>query len=373
MPPGLDPVLRSHRIRIGLYDLLDGSLTRTEQIELDVVGARTELPQLAGRRASDLLLINDDDLTFAKIRLGGRSSATAIAHIGDLDQPMPRALVWGAAWDMTRDAEWSAGDYLQLALSGLPAESDIGVVQKVLLQVRTAVELYAAPQHRDEYHLRLASAVHSAMRAAAPASDHQLAYARALIGVARTPELLDLLAGLLDGTVMVEGLTIDTDLRWSLLGRLVAAGRAGDAAIDAELERDNTATGRRSATAVRSSIPTSEAKERAWEAALTDHSLPNAMLEATVSGLGIPDQRELYRPFRDRYFAVIGDVWETRSAEMAGMLATALYPGLLVEAETVNLTNEFLATEGLPTGLRRVITEGRDGVERALRCQARDA
>ena len=373
MPEGLDPILRSHRIRVGLYDLVEGRLTRTEQIELDLVGARTELPQLAGRRASDLMLINDDDLTFAKIRLGGRSSATAIAHLGDLDRPMPRALVWGAAWDMTRDAEWSAGDYLELALSGLPAETDIGVVQKVLLQVRTAVELYASPEHRDTYLQRLAAGVHAALLSAEPGSDHQLAYARALIAAARTPEHLDLLASLLDGSQSIDGLVVDTDLRWSLLGRLVASGRAGDSEIDAELARDDTATGRRSATAVRSATPTAQAKERAWAAAVTDDSLPNAMLEATMSGLGIPDQRALYRPFRDRYFEVIGQVWDTRSAEMAGMVATALYPGLLVEPETVSRTNEYLAAGDLPAGLRRVLTEGRDGVERALRCQARDA
>ncbi len=373
MPPGLEPILRSHRLRIGLYDLVDGRLTRTDQLELDLVGARTELPQLAGRRASDLLLINDDDLTFAKIRLGGRSSATAIAHLGDLDQPMPRALVWGAAWDMTRDAEWSAGDYLSLAISGLPAETDIGVVQKVLLQVRTAIELYATPEHRDEYAQRLAEAVGAAMLDATPGSDHQLAYARTAISLARTPEQLDLVAGLLGGSRSVPGLVIDTDLRWSLLGRLVASGRAGDAEVDAELAQDNTASGRRSAAAVRSATPTAQAKEQAWTAATTDQSLPNAMLEAAMSGLGIPEQRELYRPFRTRYFEVVGDVWETRSAEMAGMVATALYPGLLVEPETVSITNDFLAANDLPAGLRRIITEGRDGVERSLRCQARDA
>ncbi len=373
MPPGLEPILRSHRLRIGLYDLVDGRLTRTGQLELDLVGARTELPQLAGRRASDLMLINDDDLTFAKIRLGGRSSATAIAHLGDLDQPMPRALVWGAAWDMTRDAEWSAGDYLQLAISGLPAETDIGVVQKVLLQVRTAIELYATPEHRDEYRQRLAQEVGAAMRAATPGSDLQLAYARSAISLARTPEQLDLVAGLLDGSRSVPGLVIDTDLRWSLLGRLVASGRAGDAEIDAELAQDNTATGRRSAAAVRSATPTAQAKEQVWTAATTDQSLPNAMLEAAMSGLGIPEQRDLYRPFRERYFEVIRDVWDTRSAEMAGMVATALYPGLLVEPETVSITNDFLAGNDLPAGLRRIITEGRDGVERSLRCQARDA
>ncbi len=373
MPPGLEPILRSHRLRIGLYDLVDGRLTRTEQLELDLVGARTELPQLAGRRASDLMLINDDDLTFAKIRLGGRSSATAIAHLGDLDQPMPRALVWGAAWDMTRDAEWSAGDYLSLAISGLPAETDIGVIQKVLLQVRTAIELYATPEHRDEYAQRLAEAVGAALLDATPGSDQQLAYARTAIRLARTPEQLDLVAGLLDGSRSVAGLVIDTDLRWSLLGRLVASGRAGDAEIDAELAQDNTASGRRSAAAVRSATPTAQAKEQAWAAATTDQSLPNAMLEAAMSGLGIPEQRELYRPFRTRYFEVVRDVWETRSAEMAGMVATALYPGLLVEPETVSMTNDFLAANDLPAGLRRIITEGRDGVERSLRCQDRDA
>ena len=105
----------------------DGRLTRTGQVELDVVGARTEVPALAGRRAADLLLVNDDDLTYAKIRLDARSSATAIAHLGDLDDPMPRALVWGAAWDMTRDAEWSAGDYLTMVLSGRASETDVGV------------------------------------------------------------------------------------------------------------------------------------------------------------------------------------------------------------------------------------------------------
>jgi aminopeptidase N len=171
----------------------------------------------------------------------------------------------------------------------------------------------------------------------------------------------------------VPGLVVDTDLRWSLVSRLVATGRAGDQEIDSELARDNTASGRRSASAARAAIPTAEAKELAWTAAITDLSLPNATLLATLSGLGIPDQRELYRPFRARYFEVVREVWDTRSAEMSGMVATALYPGLLIEPETVSVTNEFLAAHDLPPGLSRILTEGRDGVERSLRCQARDS
>ncbi|HEX6888953.1 MAG TPA: aminopeptidase N [Candidatus Nanopelagicales bacterium] len=372
-PPGLPPVLRSHRLRIGLYELVDDTLVRTEQLELDVVGARTELPQLTGRRPADLLLLNDDDLTFAKIRLGQRSLKTVIEHLGALDGPMARQLVWSAGWDMTRDAEISCGEFLELALSGLPVETDIAVITRVLLQVRTSIATYAAPEHQAAYRERFAAAAHAAMLGAAPGSDAQLAYARAFLAVAATDEELDLLAGLLDGSGSVPGLVVDTDLRWTILGRLVALGRLGEPAIEAEQQRDNTASGRRSATAMRAAIPTVQAKEQAWHALVADADLPNALMEATMSGFGIPEQRELYRPMRERYFAVIGDVWRGRSVEMAARLATSLYPHLQLEQETITLSEAFLADPDLPPGLRRIVTENRDGVERALRCQARDA
>ena len=373
VPAGLAPILRGHRIRLGLYDLVDDRLTRTDLVELDIVGERTEVPQLAGRRPADLLLINDDDLTFAKVRLGLRSLATVIAHLGDLDRPMARALVWSATWDMTRDAEISTGECLELAFSGLPTEKDVGVVSKVLLQTRTAIDLYAAPENRASYRRRLATFTTAALLRAEPGSDHQLAYARAAIALATTDGELDVLEGLLNGTRSIDGLSIDTDLRWSLLGRLVAMGRADEQAVAAELERDDTASGRRSATAVLAAIPTEEAKEKAWDTAVYDDDLPNSLLAATLSGLAHPDQRELYRPYRDRYFEVVREVWDSRSSEMAGMLAAGLYPSLLIEQDTVERTDAFLAATTLPHGLTRVITEARDGIQRALRCQARDA
>ncbi len=371
-PAGLAPVLRSHRLRVGLYSLVDGSLTRTDQAELDVVGELTEVPGLAGR-AADLLLVNDDDLTFAKVRLDPQSLATAVGHIGDLTDSMARTLIWGAAWDMVRDAQMSTGEYLDLAISGLPAETDIGAVGKIHQQVRVAVESYAAPEHRDEYRARLARAAHELLLAAAPGSDHQLAHARALISVAGTDEQLRLLRGLLDGSAQVQGLVVDTDLRWSLLGRLVARGLAGEEEIAAEQQRDDTASGRRSATALRAAVPTPGAKAAAWESVVHDEGLPNSLLEATLTGLTIHEQRDLYRPFRDRFFADARGIWTSRSTEMGTLIVASLYPGLLVEPETVEATNAFLAADDLPHGLRRVVVEGRDGVERALRCQAADA
>jgi len=373
MPEGVAPTLRSHRMAIGLYDLTDEGLVRRDRIELDVTGETTDVPQLAGVPQPDLLLLNDDDLTFAKVRLDDRSWRTAIGHMGGFTEAMPRALVWGAAWDMVRDAEVPTGEYVNLVIAGLPDETDIGVVQQTLRQVKSAIDLYAAPEHRAEYRDRLADALDALMRAAAPGSDHQLAFVRGFTGSATTAQHLDTVAALLDGSLILDGLTVDTDLRWGLLQRLAATGRAELDAIEAELATDDTATGRRQAAIARAARPTPEAKDLAWADAMERTDLPNALLEATIAGFVQPDQVELLRPFRERYFAEIVPAWDAQTMEMGQSLAMGLYPMLIVEPETVTQTDVFLARDDLNAALRRLVGEGRDGVQRALRARAADA
>ena len=371
-PEGIEPILRSHRMAIGLYDLNDGVLTRRERIELDVVGARTEVPQLIGTRQPDLVLLNDDDLTFTKIRLDERSWATAVDHLGQIDDSLARALVWGAAWDMTRDAEVSTGDYLSLVLSGVGVESDIGVVQVILRQLKTAIDVYAAPANRAAYLERLASGMLALATAAEPASDRQLAFTRAFLGSAVTKDHLAILKGLLDGSVTWDGLAIDTDLRWSLLQRLVSQGEADESLIEAELASDDTATGRRQAAVARAARPTAVAKELAWADIIDRHDLPNALMNATIGGFVQPDQVDLLRPYRAAYFEVLPRVWRDRTMEMAQDITMSLYPAYLVDEETLSETDAFLAAPDLASPLRRLLGEGRDGVVRAMRARARD-
>ena len=372
-PEGIAPILRSHRMAIGLYDLNDGVLTRRERIELDVVGARTEVPQLVGTRQPDLVLLNDDDLTFTKIRLDERSWATAVDHLGQIDDSLARALVWGAAWDMTRDAEVSTGDYLSLVLSGVGAESDIGVVQVILRQLKTAIDVYATPANRAAYLERLASGMLALATAAEPASDRQLAFTRAFLGSAVTKDHLALLKGLLDGSVTWDGLAIDTDLRWSLLQRLVSQGEADESLIEAELSSDDTATGRRQAAVARAARPTAVAKELAWADIIDRHDLPNALMNATIGGFVQPDQVDLLRPYRTAYFEALPRVWRDRTMEMAQDITMSLYPVYLVDEETLSQTDAFLAAPDLAAPLRRLLGEGRDGVVRAMRARAKDA
>ncbi|MEV5938337.1 aminopeptidase N [Streptomyces sp. NPDC051994] len=369
-----EPTLRPHRIAIGFYDLDEaGKLVRTNRIELDVDGARTEVPLPEGTRRPAVVLLNDDDLSYAKVRLDEESLRVVTEHLGDFTESLPRALCWASAWDMTRDGELATRDYLALVLSGIAKESDIGVVQSLHRQVKLAIDLYAAPEWRDAGLTQWTEATLAHLRTSEPGSDHQLAWARAFAATARTPQQLDVLQGLLTGSEVIEGLAVDTELRWAFVERLAATGELDEAEIAAELERDRTAAGERHAATARAARPTPEAKAEAWAAVVEADTLPNAVQEAVIGGFVQPDQRELLAPYTEKFFAAVKGVWESRSHEIAQQIAVGLYPALLVSQETLDATDAWLSTAEPNAALRRLISESRAGVERALRAQTADA
>jgi aminopeptidase N len=368
-----EAVLRPHRIAIGLYEVEDGGLTRVERIELDIAAAElTEVPQLVGRDRPAVVLLNDDDLSYAKIRLDEVSLANVTAHIADFTESLPRALCWAAAWDMTRDGEMATRDYLELVLHGVGRESDIGVVQSLQRQLKLAIELYGAPEWRVTGRARLAAAAEELLRASAPGSDHQLAWARAFAASASSEEHLALLSGLLDGSVEIEGLAVDTELRWALLERLSATGVADETAVVDELGRDATAAGEAHAATCRAARPTVEAKAAAWASVVEAETLTNTVQEAVIAGFVQTDQQELLAPWTEKYFAAIKGIFDERSHEMGQQIIVGLYPAIQVSQETLDATDAWLAANDPAPALRRMVVESRSGVERALRAQAAD-
>jgi aminopeptidase N len=369
------PLLRSHRIAIGLYDRTERGLSRRLQVETDVAGPRTVIPELAGQRRPDLVLVNDDDLTYAKIRLDDHSLQTLVgSSIGLFTESLPAALCWAAAWDMCRDGEMAARDYVRLVLSGISSVSDISVVQTLLRQAGQATRRFADPGWRQTGLALMAGVLRDLLRTAPAGSDAQLAYVRAFAGVASSADDLAFLAELLDGTVRLDGLTVDTDLRWALLGRLVSRGgpRAfGPPEIDAELARDATDAGERHAATCRAAIPTPEAKRAAWQT-LTSGELTIAMFRATLGGFVDLDHPELIEPYRDDYFETVGEAWRDWSSAMAQDFVSGAYLVGAISQETVQATDDYIARAEPPAALRRLLLEGRDDVLRALRCQQRD-
>jgi aminopeptidase N len=369
-----NPELRSHRVAVGLYDDEGGRLRRRQRAELDVVGDRTEVGDLAGERVAALALVNDDDLTFAKVRFDDRSLATVRERLGDLDDALSRAVCWTACWDMTRDAELPAREYLKIVLRHLGRETEVGLVERTLAQASSAVYLFGDPANRDAAGDRLAEAALAELRRAEAASDHQLAWARAFVNAARTDEHLGIVRGLLDGSSEFDGLAVDTDLRWLLVGALAGAGAedAGDL-VAAERERDPTDKGARHAVAALAGRPTAEAKDQAWRTLLEDRKLSEAMLEAIMRGFQQPGQDEVLAPFGARYFDALPGVWEGRDLEFALNFGEQLYPRWVVAAETLERTDEYLARDGVPGPVRRMLIEGKDRIGRALRARERDA
>jgi aminopeptidase N len=371
--PAAYPTLRTHHIAVGLYDLADGRLTRRQRLEVDISGERTEVPELIGVKAADVLLLNDDDLTYAKLRLDERSMAAIVAHIGGFESSLARALCWAAAWDMTRDAELAARDYVALVLAGLPTEQDINLVTATLRQAVSTLTFYVDPAWAPTGWSALAGVARTALAAAEPGSGFQLAWARAYAGSARDADDLAALRGWLSGEGVPAGLTIDTELRWSLLHSLAATGAVGETEIAAELSSDKTASGEREAALARALIPTAENKAQVWAQLTGAEALPNWLHRSLLQGFQHPAQAELTAPYAARFFDQVGAVWARRDSEPAQEFVMMAYPAYQVTDETVALTEVWLARDGHPASLRRLVAEGRDGVLRALKARAKDA
>ncbi|MEU6676044.1 aminopeptidase N [Streptomyces sp. NPDC046853] len=369
------PELRPHRVAVGLYRRTpDGGLTRYARAEVDVDGPRTVVSGLAGEEAPELVLVNDDDLTYCKIRFDENSLETLRAHLGDITDPLARALCWSALWNLTRDALMPARDFIGLVLRFAGRESDIGVLQMLHTWADSALTFYAAPEWREEGGRALAEGALRELRIAEPGSQHQLTWARFFAAVASSAADLQLLQGLLAGTAKIDGLDVDQELRWSFLGPLAAHGVADERVLAAELARDDTASGKRHQVRCLAARPSEAVKAQAWAAVVESDSLSNALVGATISGFGQSSQRELIAPYAPKYFAAIERLWAERSIQIGMDVVKGLFPHLQDDQSTVDAADEWLAShEGGAPALRRLVVEARDDLARSLRAQGCDA
>ena len=368
------PTIRPHRLAIGLYSFNGDDLVRTGRVEIDVDGERTDVPELVGMGRPDLLLLNDDDLTYAKIRLDDHSVEVALEHLAQITEPLARALVWGSLWDATRDGEMPASDYVRLVINNIASETSSTTLRTTLGQVVLAANNYVAPPRREQTVRAVGDGVWLMAQDAEAGSDAQFQFAKVFASLAQSPEQLDAVAALLDGTAELEGLEIDTDLRWDLLIALVAGGRCGESEIVAELAGDATASGAQHAAHARAAIPTAEAKDAAWASVVDVVGAPNAIIRATADGFTTAHDAALLAPFVPRFFDALVGIWETRSFHIASELLEGMFPGTTATAALRDATTAWLEGPGTsaPSALRRPIIEHLAGIERALAAQGRD-
>ena len=367
------PTLRPHTLAIGSYSVVGDHMERVSRVELDVAGERTEVPALVGQYRPDLLLVNDDDLAYAKIRLDERSMATILANPRGFTNSLPCALVLGAAWDMTRDAEMSARDFCDLVLDTLPGETDSTLLRVLLSQMQTAARLYVAQGHRHETLALVTARLRELAGSALPGSDAQLQLVSAFAGYAHRNEDVVWVRGLLEGSAALDGLAIDTEMRWTLLTSLATAGHAAESEIEHELQQDDTATGRERAARALASIPTAGAKAKAWHMVIEQEGLPNQTVDAVAQGFVKVHDTGLLTPYVEKYHTMLTTLWASRTHAIAESVVEGFYPVTLANRELVDASQSWLdANPEANPALRRVVSENRDGVRRALAAQLRD-
>lgn len=368
------PTIRPHRLGVGFYSLQGGTLERVHHVELDVDGDLTEVAELKGIAQPDLVLLNDEDLAYAKIRLDARSLQTAIDHLAKISDPLARSLVWGAAWDQTRDAEASATDYVDLVLRNIGSETESTTVRTTLAQLQLAANSYVAPAKRDATRERVADALWELAEAAEAGSDNQLQFVTAFASAASTPAQWEQVRRVRDGDVTFAGLDIDTDLSWQLLASLAAGGSVSADDIDQALAADNTAKGGEFAAQAKAALPALEARKTAWASLIDNDDLPNTIVRSSALGFTNPAGVSVLGEFVQPYFDMLLPIWNSRTYQIAQYLIVGLYPAALANIELRDATRAWLsANADAPAALRRLVNENVAGVERALSVQERDA
>ena len=368
------PTIRPHRLAVGFYSTQGSYLERTHRVELDVDGARTNVDELVGLKRPELILVNDDDLAYAKVRLDDQSLTTAISQLANIADPLARALVWGSAWDATRDAEMAPSAYVDLVLQNIETETESTTIRMTLAQVSTVARMYVTPARRGETLRRIADTMLTFAERATPGSDAQFQFLRTFAGIASTTEHGNVLRAIRSGDRTIDGITVDTDLDWDLLEGMVLAGVAFEADIDFALAADNTANGAQAAARLRATIPTAEGKRAVFEMLRDDASVPNALVDHSTRGYLHVNDASVFEPLVADYFAAIENIWENRTYKIAEYFAEGLYPAVLATKELAKTTHAWLDSHpDAPSALRRLVSEGLAGVERAMTNQARDA
>jgi aminopeptidase N len=368
------PTIRPHRLAVGIYDFEGDALVRTHRVELDVDGEKTSVDGLIGVSRGALILVNDDDFAYAKIRLDPQSLAVAIKHLSDITDPLARALVWGSVWDSTRDAETAPSDYVDLVLGNIASETESTTVRTTLLQLASTARMYVAPSRRQETIRRIADAMLVLAESAEAGSDQQFQFLRTFATLADTAEHAAVLKQIRDGDKKIAGITVDTDLSWDLLEGMVLAGGAGHSEIDAALALDNTSNGQQAAARLRATIPTAEAKRAVFEMMRDDETLANSLCDHSARGYTHTNDPAVFESLVSDYFDSVEKVWDSRTFKIAEYFAIGLYPSVLANEKLATVTRAWLQSNpDAPTGLRRIIVEGLATVDRALKAQTRDS
>ena len=392
---GTDPttgesVLRPHTLVVGLYSLdEDGALVRTHRLPVTMEAEQVEVPEAVGMPAPDVVLVNDEDLTYAVVRPDDDSLSCLATSLGSVRDPMARALAWSMLHNLLRDAFIGSPLFVEAVLAHADDDTEPGTLATLLSQALRAASRYSGPRTRRALLDRLLAddpardpedsaplpgrGGWGRLCAAAPGSDSQLVRARAWLEAAGQAgrlsqqsrvQVTDRIRLLLNGGL--PGLEPDADLRWRALTALARLDAVGAGELAAQRKADLTAKGITHYLRASSSAPREELKTEIFERLLNESSLSNDHIDALIAGFAVDAHRELTAPFTARYLHELQGMWSGRGQEIATRLVTGLFPVCGDEADAQAVEDWLEGHPEAPPALRRLVLKGLDDLQRAL-------
>ncbi|MGL4744564.1 MAG: ERAP1-like C-terminal domain-containing protein, partial [Dermatophilaceae bacterium] len=360
-----------HRVAIGLYVSAGGTLERRDRVEVDLTGPVTDVPDLVGRAVADLVLVNDDDLAYTRVRFDPRSASTVADRLGDLRSPLARVLCWETLWDVTRSAELPASRWIAVVARHAERETEAGVLQGTLARAGLAMHQYVAAGGVDRARRRLVTAARGALDRSAPGSDAQLTWVRFLVSHEIDPRFA---VALLDPHGRhPDGLVVDAALRWHAVVRLAVLGALGEDGIDREAAREPGDLGWRRAWTARAALPDPAAKKTAFATAVAGDGLGLATRRAILAGFWRSDHPESLADYATVHWAhAVQRVWREQSPAEAAALTEALFPASRMTEDVVATADRLVSSQRLPAMANRIVVEARDDAIRTLRVRAAD-
>jgi aminopeptidase N len=368
---------RPHRVWLGVYDRAPGDahglvLRARLPVSVEAEAGQVTLPPAVTEPPPALILPNDGDFGYAKVRLDPRSRAALAAGLGRLPDPLSRAVAWNTVRDLIRDAELPAQEYLELADRHLPGETETAITGPVLDFARWTIADRYLPAPQREAALAGLSGLCQVLlsRAAGPdPNGMQLVAVRGLIDSASRPDEVAELRSWLKAGGLPDGPDLDSRLRWQIMLRLTVLGAVGQAEIEAEAGRDTTAPGQQSAARCRGALPGPDAKQAAW-AEMFGPDPSRYLLAGIAEGLWQADQADLLADYVPRYFTALGDLAARGAPATARVLVRHGFPQQAVTPATLRAGADCLAAPGLPASLRRLLADQLDDLRRALQIRS---
>lgn len=346
----------------------DGEAPLRIPVSFDSV--RTTIAAAVGKKCPVYVFANDGDFGYGRFMLDSRSREAVIARIGKVEDVLLKTMLWGALWDLVREAEMNPKDYIALVLKTLPTENDEELTQSLLDRTGRSFQRYLSPSQQAASAPQLEALCYDRMTKAADAG-LRITYFRAFRNVATTENARTQLKEILSGKLAIPGVEIKPLDRWQIIRVLLAADDAeAEKLLAAERQRDKSDDADKQAYIAEAARADAEAKRRYFDDYTKNKSVAEDWIEGSLGAFNSIKQSKLTLPYLTPVLEALPQVKRERKIFFVLTWLNAFIGGQR-DKVALDQVREFLRTNKLDRDLELKVLEVTDELERTVRIRGK--